>query len=286
MKTRTCSEHNVALSHRVARWKWLARCAVLTAALRCFLGVETGLAQNEPQGCEELQTDPKNGLRYKARTGRCEGLYIRRNSGGANLVLLALEERATSVPATVGDTMRLAWPSRVPLGVTVQQLNLRAAANPNGRHYQMDARRPVTAGVYDWPLDVLKAAKLSPSVVHLAAFTKTKVGATASELLYAPLRRGPRDAAATSYDFTLRPSQEVDDLKYAIQRLDGDRWSAVSAFKTASFGVGIAKRPFTVSIPRSEFNAGAAVYRVVFSAKLGEHATADPVNFPVVFFND
>jgi hypothetical protein len=185
-----------------------------------------------------------------------------------------------------GLTMELAWPSQAPSGVAVQQLNLRASADPNGRHYQMDATRPIVAGTFQWPLDVLNAAKLSPSLVHLAAFTRTKIGSNTAQVLYAPVRRGSRASIATSYDFTLRPSKEVEDLKYGIQRLVGDTWSAVAPLKAAPFGVGIAKRPFTVSIARSEFGAGAAVYRVNFSAKLGEHSNPEPFDLPVVFFND
>jgi hypothetical protein len=260
----------------------------IVAALACSAAVaRLGVAQTTAAlNCANLETDARDRFRYMQREGRCEGLYIRKNSGGASLVLLSLTEQPAPQSPGTPNRMQLAWPSKTPVGVSFAQLSIRAAADPGGRHYQMDVTKPFASGAFMWPLDVLKGAGIPDSVVHLVGFTRTKVGSTTSQLLYAPLRRGNRQGGATAYDFTIEPSADVDDLTYTIQTLNGDAWSSTTAAKSPSFGTGAAKRPFTVSVPRSEFAGMPSVHRVNFAAKLGERSDPEPANCIVVFFND
>lgn len=249
--------------------------------------VRLGLALAAPSlTCADLVTDSQDQFRYMARAGRCEGLYIRKHSGGGSLMLLSLTERAAAASQMPSNTMELTWPSRAPNGVPLEELSIRAAADPAGRHYRMDATQRFSAGSFQWPLDVLKGAGIQERAVHLMGFARTKIGSVASQLLYAPLRRGTRSEAATAYEFTLHPSANVNDMKYVIQTLGVGGWSAASPARASSFGVGAAQRPFTVSIPRSEFPPGASVSRVNFSVKLGDKSDPEPANCIVVFFND
>jgi hypothetical protein len=259
---------------------------VATLALS-VVKARVGLAQaTTGLACADLVTEPRDRFRYMARGERCEGLYIRKNGGGTRLTLLSLTERGPQSGQGTPNSMQLSWPSHMPNGATLQQLNIRAAADTGGRHYRMDVVQPFSTGSYQWPLDVLKGVKIPESKIHLVGFARTKVGSESSQLVFAPLRRGSPQGSATAYDFTLQASADVNEMKYAIRTLGASGWSAGTAPKAAAFGVGAAKRPFTITIPLTEFGSSAAVHRVDFSAKLGDWSDPDPANCVVVFFND
>jgi hypothetical protein len=121
---------------------------VLAAVL---LPLASGRARATQDACDPgLPRLPGHPLGYRARAGRCEGLYAREVAAGS-LRIVGYGPQLIDFDPRLSTELRLRWPSSSVTGVA----SLRAQSLRPRLYYRMDASAPADRGEFVWPTGIL-----------------------------------------------------------------------------------------------------------------------------------
>jgi hypothetical protein len=165
----------------------------------------------------KLLRQTKDPLGYERRGERCEGLYIQEVAGSAGLLVASFTEAADRVDIVERQPLRVAWSGTAQLPV-----RLRAVALRRRLYYRMDATRPASPGVFEWPTDLLVSLQIRPQEIGVVGWTEQRVGGK-TEDVYVPLRLGTRRVGATGrYVVVIIPGTELSEVYVTLTEVDSE----------------------------------------------------------------
>lgn len=152
---------------------------------------------------------------YRDRGDRCEGIYIKKVSSNA-LLLVSLTQSFEAFEA--GDTgqLPLQWKT-----IEADEIRLRAYGVKPRLYYRMDTVRPGMPNAYLWPTEVLSALGIKMQHIGLLAWVEHSI-ANVRQKVYVPLQIGRVKEASepSDYGLTLLPGRELTEIFLSLATID------------------------------------------------------------------
>lgn len=155
---------------------------------------------------------------YKARTGRCEGVYAQQ-VGTVSLDVRSLVSRFGSFDLNRDSELQLAWTA--PPG-SERNVRLRAFSFKPGLYYRMDTALPAARGSYGWPTDVLGGQDIEVEEdLGIVGWIELPGPGSTTREVYLPLRAAGA-AQEEDYEMAIVPSKRLQSVHVTISRLDAN----------------------------------------------------------------
>ena len=195
---------------------------------------------SQPSCDPAVKADVDHPQAYRQRGDRCEGVYWRPHAAQSGLSIAGVR-RFVGANALTSVPLRLGWrkTDSIAPGTAV---TMRAVLLRSDLYYRMDTNKPYSAGLYEWPTDVINVLRLDLKDFGILASTSTKVGGVNWQV-YLPIDIGPPDAASTTYEVTVIPMTALADLSWRCLRIGAD---GIPAARLASDAM---KRQFPANVP-------------------------------------
>lgn len=208
-----------------------AALVLLLALVPCALAAQTSR-------CDRLRPLPNSALQYKDRGNRCEGFYVA-DVGVRTLELVSFQQGSMAYRLKPGEQLQVSAPGQT------ASVNVRAVALPARTYYRMDA--VLDPGVtLSWPVaDVLLPENLSADRIGVFAWKGSE-----DAKIFVPVRvkgssAAPQRAGAV---LTVRPSFDVERLKWRSAPINGDRCSAFGQWQDLSTNQVLSQQPVRLSL--------------------------------------
>lgn len=217
---------------RQVRALWAITALVLVSAIACA-------AQDQ---CQPLQVAGNSSLQYKNRGNRCEGLYVQ-HIGAQALAIVSL---------TLGPISYVLSPStRLSVSVPGQNtaVSVRAIPKSSSLGYEMDAQASSNSPLV-WPVDdVLLPEHLSSA--QLGVYGLKKDGAVQVFLPVAVSTYGTSNSYSRDVFLTIRPSFDVQTLKWRWSSVAGDACAAPGPWQNGTDQTIDGGQTVTIRLPQS-----------------------------------
>ena len=185
--------------------------AIVLTLTAIIFPAQSSLAQSCNAYLRSSASDPYG---YRARSNRCEGVYIKDLSASLRVVSFT---RAFDMFTGGDPILHLSWP-----GGSSQEVHLRANSLRPRLYYEMDSIQPAGSSNYDWETSLLTALRMSRPDLGVVGWTSQRIGGQDRQV-YLPIAvTTSKPKTASSYQVIIVSGVELRELYVSLSLLDND----------------------------------------------------------------